>query len=52
MSAVCVLLQESTEWNKVKHLMAEPVAFLRQLTEFNKNNVPEKVLTCTYISVH
>ena len=45
MSSVCVLLQQSTDWDTVKHLMADPIAFLRTLTNFNKDNVPDKVIT-------
>ena len=44
MSSVCVLLQQPTDWDTVKHLMADPIAFLRTLTNFNKDNVPDKVI--------
>ena len=43
MSSVCVLLQQPTDWNTVKHLMADPMAFLKTLTEFDKDNVSDKV---------
>lgn len=43
MSAVCVLLGEPTDWSTVKHLMADPLAFLRRLTTFNKDSVPDRV---------
>ena len=43
MSSVCVLLKESTEWARIKHMMVEPVAFLRRLTSLDKDNVTDKV---------
>ncbi len=43
MSAVCLLLQLPTDWSNVKHLMADPMTFLRRLTSFDKDNVPDKV---------
>ena len=43
MSAVCVLLQQPTDWSTVKHSMAEPLPFLKALTSFDRNNVPDKV---------
>ena len=43
MSSVCVLLKEPTEWNAIKHIMADPVGFLRRLTSVDKDNVSDKV---------
>lgn len=44
MSSVCVLLQQPTDWDTVKHLMSDPIAFLKTLTTFDKDNVPDKVI--------
>ncbi len=43
MSAVCLLLGLPTDWSHVKQLMADPMAFLRRLTSFDKDNIPDKV---------
>ena len=51
MSAVCVLLQQPTDWTTVKHLMADPVVFLKLLTGFKKNDIPEKVKMSKFIIV-
>lgn len=44
MSSVCVLLQQPTDWDTVKHLMSDPIVFLKTLTTFDKDNVPDKVI--------
>ena len=47
MSSVCVLLKESTEWAQIKHMMVDPVSFLKRLTSLDKDNVSDKVcLVC------
>ena len=43
MSAVCVLLKEPTEWSSIRHIMVDPVAFLKRLTSLDKNSVSDKV---------
>lgn len=43
MSAVCLLLQQPTDWSTAKHLMADPVAFLKGLSTYDKDNIPDKV---------
>ena len=43
MSAVCVLLQQPPDWSTVKHLMADPMTFLKRLTSFDPDNIPDKV---------
>ena len=49
MSAVCLLLQQPTDWSTVKHLMADPMAFLKRLTSFDKDHVPDKVITISFV---
>jgi hypothetical protein len=43
MSSVCVLLNESTEWVRIRHIMVDPVTFLRRLTSLDKDKVSDKV---------
>lgn len=43
MSSVCVLLKESTEWARIRHIMVDPVTFLRRLTSLNRDKVTDKV---------
>lgn len=43
MSSVCVLLKQPTDWNAIRHIMVDPVGFLRHLTSLDKNNVSDKV---------
>ncbi|XP_074663059.1 dynein axonemal heavy chain 6-like [Tubulanus polymorphus] len=42
MSAVAILLQEKPDWSTAKRLLGD-ASFLKQLIQFDKNNLPEKV---------
>jgi dynein heavy chain len=42
MEAVCVLLQEKPDWDTAKKVLGNDV--LRRLMDFDKDNVPEKVI--------
>ena len=43
MSAVCVLLQEPTDWNAVKLLMSDYGSLMKRMSSFEKDRVSEKV---------
>ena len=43
MCAVCVLLKEPTSWPSVKHIMSDPVAFLKRLTDLHKDEIHDNV---------
>ena len=43
MSSVCLLLKEPTDWTSIKHIIVDPVAFLKRLTSLDKDNVSDKV---------
>ena len=47
MSSVCVLLKESTEWARIRHIMVDPVTFLRRLTSLDRDKVTDKVGNAT-----
>ena len=51
MSSVCVLLKESTEWARIRHIMVDPVTFLRRLTSLDRDKVTDKVGTATLSTV-
>lgn len=55
MGAVCVLLQEPTDWNSVKLLMSDYGSLMKRLSSFDKDHVSDKVCLyvqhCTCISV-
>ena len=42
MGAVCVLLQEPTDWNNIKRVMAS-LTFLKSLTTYDTDKVTDKV---------
>ena len=42
MSAVCTLLMEKPDWATAKQVLGD-ASFLKNLVQFDKNNVPEKV---------
>ncbi len=44
MSSVCLLLKEPTDWISIKHIIADPVAFLKRLTSLDKDKVSDKVI--------
>ena len=44
MSAVCCLLQEKTDWATAKQVLGDQ-QFLKRLINFDKNSVPEKVVS-------
>ena len=48
MSAVCVLLQELTDWNSVKLLMSDYSSLMKRLSSFDKDHVSDKV--CLYVT--
>ena len=43
MEAVCVLLQEKPDWDSAKRIMTD-TGFLKRLYDFDKDNMPDKVL--------
>ena len=43
MSAVCVLLGHATDWDTVKFITKNATVFIKRLTTFDKDNVPDKV---------
>ena len=43
MEAVCVLLQEKPDWDTAKRVMND-TGFLKRLYDFDKDNMPDKVL--------
>lgn len=45
MNAICVLLQEPTDWLSVKLLMSDYGSFMKRLSSFDKDHVPDKVLS-------
>lgn len=51
MNAVCLLLGQPTDWKTVKQLTRDGTVFLKMLYSYDKENIPEKVITVFVILV-